>query len=194
MHDDIGCDARISLRLSSNFCNSWPSCRIMINGNVIFDDTVKGEQLIQTDFVLRKDNNITIEHHSKAFGENGVWDTKLEDGIITADKNMHVHDLRIMGISLRDVWHKGRMVSTDGVEQLPQHAEALHFYKNATYRLDFAAPFYDWLIDFRRQGFKSVGPIWKLSSLNSQPDGYSSDMSELEPIIARIKSDIAGMP
>ena len=194
MNDGVGTFASISVDLSGNHCNAWPACRITINGQLAYDGVIDHALHLETHAKLQEKNTISIEYHGKRFGEDNVWDTKLHDGVIISDQNMHVHELRIMGISLRDVWHKGVMNTQDGVEPIPQHSSALHFYKNATYHLEFAAPFYDWLIDFRRQGFKAIGPIWKLSSLNSQPDGYSNDMSELEPILARIRSYIESMP
>lgn len=193
LEDHPGNEIDISLAIRGNKCNLWPSCRILLNDQILFDGSIEDRQIINARMILQENNSLTIMHHGKRFGENRIWDTKVENGQIVADRNMHVDDITIMGISVRNLWHKGKMLVDKEVEHVPEFSDALHFFKNAEYRLDFTAPFYDWLIDIKREGFKEVGPAWKMSSLNSKSDGYSSSMLELEPIISRIHESIKAL-
>lgn len=190
LEDYPGNNADVIIKVRSNKCNLWPNCRILLNDQIIFDGHIEEQQAIDAALTLRDENSIRIIHHGKRFGENRIWDTKLENGHIVADRSMHVEDIVILGISIKRWWHRGSMLVDSNTETIPEHSDALHFFKNAEYKLSFSAPFYDWLIDSRREGFKEVGPIWKMSSLNTKSDGYSSSMLELEPILDRIRDGI----
>lgn len=186
MEDDIGNQVNVAFALRGNFCNLWPNCKITLNNELVFDGQVEAS-VIDAQFKLQKNNIITIEHYGKRFGENHIWDTKVVDGQIIADRYLRVDDIKILDISLKPWWHNGQIGDT---EYIPQHLDAIYFHQNITYTLKFTAPFYDWLIDSRYSGFKEVGPIWKMSSLNTKSDGYSSSMLELEPILDRVENTL----
>lgn len=187
LEDDVGQIVDIRFKLHSTFCNLWPNCKIVVNDETLFDGQVVESLDLTKQFTIRENNSIVISHYGKRFGENRIWDTKSAGDQIVADRTLHVDDMLIMGISMKPWWHKGSM---DIESQVPKNSSIIHFYFNASYSLSFTAPFYDWLIDSRYEGFKEVGPIWKMSSLNTKSDGYSSSMLELEPLLDRIQDTI----
>lgn len=185
--DAINSIVNVKFTLRGQFCNEYPLCCIQINKNVIFDGRVEGFVVVDVPVLLIANNTIQITHYGKRLGENRIWDTKVDNGNIIADRSLHVDDISILDISLKPWWHKGKMSNGD---LIPKHSDTIHFFLNGEYMFNFTAPFYDWLIDSQHDGFKEIGPLWKLSSLNTRPDGYSSSMLELEPILDRIQKSI----
>lgn len=190
MSDEIGTEIKVQIGLEGHHCNLWPLCRILLNDDVVFDGEVQGDQSLEFNMVLRRHNSIMITHHGKRFGEGRIYDTKIVNGEITQDRFFRLYKLRILGLDMSGLWHLGKMI--EGVESVPlaQYSDAVYFNKNVVYGFDFSAPFYDWMIDTKRQGYKAIGPSWKMSSLGAKTDGYSHSVEELNEILERIRSEI----
>jgi len=174
---------QLSLILQGFECNGYPKCRITFNDQILYDSQIIDTCSVNCDITLEKTNIIKIEQYDKKFGENGIWDTKLENGKIVQDKYIIIRKICIDNINLQPWWHFGLLDN----EIIFEHQNEIGLYKNSTFNLKFDSPLYDWLICKKSEGFKEIGPAWKKSSLNSFADGYSITIERFEELIAEAK-------
>jgi hypothetical protein len=90
----------IEISLNGHNLNGWPSVRVALNDNVIFDGEAVNECVIlHTDNNPSNNNKLTIEH----YGKNG--DTLLDDrGNIIADRYFNIDSIKIDDLVLDDVF------------------------------------------------------------------------------------------
>lgn len=142
-----------------------PFCRITYNGTVIFDD-IWGEGKTLRKFLVDdlKDNIIIIEHHSKRFGENRVWDKQ----------ELHIHDIYLDDVGIKFIWQIGRKyyIHQDQLIEDPLGPVDMIFGYNGKVELNFKSPVYDWIIEERG---KKVTKRDLISILDSYNDPFIDD-------------------
>lgn len=126
----------LSLDLVGTFCNSWPHLKIYINDSLLFDNCIIDCQTVDLSIPDSPTYNVAMQGIKKQFGENNVWDTRVENDIIVADKTLEIVDLRINNISMSINWVCGLAENFNGV-----------FYKNQTLTFTVVTPVLDWIIE-----------------------------------------------
>lgn len=179
----------ISLSITGYYCNDWPNVKIFLNDNVLYDGKVLNQKrFVFTNIEFKETNTLIIEHYGKRFGEDNIWDTEVgENNNIINDRHFTVNDILVNDISLKEVWHHG---SFSDYEIIQEHVDKLFFNFNMSYTFNFETPFYNWLIDKKREGYLEIGPTWKKSALNSLPDGYSISLLKIESLFDDIEEVI----
>jgi hypothetical protein len=132
----------ILLRLQGTWCNDWPCFRITANNKVYYDAQIQDHQTLEFQVPDLDVNCLLLTHHGKYFGENNRWDTRVEDDAIVQDRAVQLHGLELDGVDivkyLRGRWFQH---TTDG-----QVIDGTYFGHNATCRIDYSTPVYDWII------------------------------------------------
>jgi len=179
----------IQLNLTGYYCNDWPNIKIYLNNQVLYDGSVIDQKNLYFENLDFNENNVlSIEHYGKRFGENNIWDTEVDkNNKIIKDRYFIINDILINNISLREIWHHGFFSNNQSIED---HTNELFFFFFFLYTLNFENPFYDWLIDKKREGFLEIGPTWKKSALNSLPDGYSISLLKIESLFNDIEQEL----
>jgi len=136
---------KIEFDLHGSCCNEYPWICIMHNDNIVYQGHVEEQQVLEFDLPAQPSNRICMAGLAKRNGENGKWDTMVDDqGRIVKDKNIKINDIRIESISMGMEW----------IKNLPMHQDngtiqpcMLGMYANG--RIDFVIqePVLSWIIE-----------------------------------------------
>jgi hypothetical protein len=98
----------IKLHITSKWCNHWPYIKITFNDAVVFDSELEASTDISLDLdPILDSNTLEIVHYNKSFGDNGVYDTKLDSqGNIIEDCTFQVTDLSLNNIEFNTLAFK----------------------------------------------------------------------------------------
>jgi len=134
----------VFINLTGRYCNSWPCFRMYHNKQIFYEGEIQGDCIIEEelDYFDLVTNTLVIELYNKSFGEDGVWDTVVEDGVITQDKNIIVNDIQFDDVSIGTLLNTTIMFMADGSYESTY--SAINF--NGLYTLFFKQPVYDWMI------------------------------------------------
>jgi hypothetical protein len=93
----------LEIDLLPNWCNQWPELLIRFNDTVIFQNLIKEKQTVKLSLHSKNQNNtLNIGLNNKRFGENGIYDTVLnEDNNIVNDLFLEIVDVKIDSISIK---------------------------------------------------------------------------------------------
>ena len=179
----------ISLTIAGYYCNGWPNIKISLNNKTLYNGNINDKIVFNFDNLdFNENNTLSIEHYGKRLGEDNVWDTEVdENNTIIRDKYFTISDISINNISLKEIWHHG---SFSNDQTINEHVNEIFFNFNVLYTLDFKTPFYNWVIDKKREGYLEIGPTWKKSALNSLSDGYSISLLKIESLFDDIEQEI----
>lgn len=178
---------QIMLHIQGSNCNGYPNCQISFNDEILFDKTVNDTTLM-FDVNFKETNSLKISMFGKRFGEDGVYDTKVEDDKIIEDKHIIIEELVIDGVSIKPWWHHAALADV----VLYQHQPTIGIYNNISYCFQFPNALYEWMITKNYEGYKSIGPTWKKSALNSSPDDYSISDDKFFELISTARKLIDG--
>lgn len=175
------------LQIQGYNCNGYPGCQILFNDEILFNAAVN-DVTLTFNVNLRDANSLKISMFGKRFGEDGVYDTIVNDGNIIQDKHIIIKELVIDGISMKPWWHHATLTDVS----LYQHQLTIGIYDNVSYCFEFPFSFYEWLITKNYAGYKLIGPTWKKSALNSSPDDYSISNEKFFELISTARKLIDG--
>lgn len=125
---------KLLFELKATFCNSWPKLKIYVNDNLLFNDFIVEHRLISLVVPNSETFTVVIEGIEKQFGENNVWDTKLDGEEIIEDKTLKILDVQIDDISMGSMWLQN--LSNNGT-----------FYKNEKLFFTITTPILNWIIE-----------------------------------------------
>lgn len=82
-----------------------PTVTIAINDGVVFSDTINGSRCVGLPFQLKNNDTVVIAGIGKRNGEDGIWDTKVDDqGNIISDKYLVIDSIEIDNIAMGMQW------------------------------------------------------------------------------------------
>ena len=98
----------LNLHIKTKWCNHWPYIKILFNNQVLFDSEVENNLDISLNLEnIQSVNELEICHYNKSFGDNHVYDTKIDsDGNIIEDCNFQITNLSFDNIELNEVAFK----------------------------------------------------------------------------------------
>ena len=107
---------------------------------------------------LDSDTIVQVKGIGKRNGEDGIWDTKLDDqGNIIADKYLTINNICISGISMGNPW----IQSINSIENYTSTS----IYNNGEFSFKINSPVLDWIIEEK---------FIKPQSVNNSLDFYNS--------------------
>jgi len=125
---------KLVFEFKATFCNSWPKLKIHVNDNLLFDDFIVEHRLFSLVVPESETFTVVIEGIGKQFGENNIWDTKLDGEEIIEDKTLRILDIQIDDISMGSSWLQN--LSNNGT-----------FYKNEKLFFIITTPILNWIIE-----------------------------------------------
>lgn len=117
----------LSLHLRPTHCNRWPQLVVDFNDQNLTSKIIESEQVIDLEFNGVNDNNtITIGIDNKSFGDNGIWDTEVDqNNNVVNDLTLELVDVKINDVSVLDVLLKNRyqVRQQPGQDHLPSEID-----------------------------------------------------------------------
>lgn len=136
---------KFKLNLTGFKCNEYPQLTILHNQQVVYSELIVDSSEVEVDLSLQEFNLITLQGINKSNGENGKWDTQLDDdGNIIADKRLLINNIWIDNISMETEWIKSLMLSTDTNTQ--QFLDRT-MWNNGSISFSIELPLLDWIIN-----------------------------------------------
>jgi len=146
----------LAIDLKGQYCNHWPFARIIINDQILFDSEVVDSVNLIFNIDAQKKNRLSIEHHSKQFGDNNVYDCtadQSQDCILTI-KDIRFEDITVGSeimnqLFFKPVWTEKQLqtMSPDVLLQMStiscQDNTMMNF--NSIFNLEFETPILHWL-------------------------------------------------
>jgi hypothetical protein len=169
----------VQLNLSGSWCNEWPTLRVRGNETIYFDGSVIDNISIEFSMPLNALNTLEIEHYGKSFGENGRWDTLVEDGQITQDRAVKINHICLDEVDLIDYLFKNFPMKV-GQETISTD----YMGHNGVISIAFESPVYNWIIKTFVAPKERNKPTFDLvveTSFGNLFD-YSQDLLEIEEI------------
>lgn len=136
---------KIKLNLTGSECNEWPALTVLHNQQVVYSGSIVGTAEVDFDITLEQSNQITLQGINKAQGENGKWDTRLdESGAIIADKWLAINNVWIDDISMGPEWVKSlTMINHTGAQPFLDRT----WWNNGYIEFAIELPLLDWIIN-----------------------------------------------
>ena len=135
----------LKLHINSTQCNHWPYIKIILNDITVFDAEVTNS----TDICLNLDdikesNRLVIKHHSKSFGENRVWDTKVDsNGNIIEDCSFQITNIAFNDVEFNELAYKKIFFQYENSHD-PIYLNSLVGF-NGEFVIAFTRDIYSWL-------------------------------------------------
>lgn len=171
----------IEINLTGLWCNNWPKLKVSLNGKTYFDDYVVGDVNLKLTAPLLEKNTLILEHYDKQFGENGIWDTKLDNGTIVQDRAVRLVSLSLGEVDITKYMQQKRPLIKNNKESVP----GLYYGFNGCVTLEFESPIYSWIIDNVVKPELQSGPNFNHPSvINSESNifEYDHDLNEIKEI------------
>lgn len=170
----------LNIQLKPNFCNQWPLFRVTYNDTILFEDEIRQSTSLCFDLDLNSHNHLKLEHFGKYFGEDGRWDTVVQDGNIIQDRSIELVNLELGEVDIskyikRDgcVFHQANGTDTD-----------FHGFFGFNGHIDFRFPenVYDWIIETWLMKSNHRAQDLILESSHNNLFDYRDDLREIEKI------------
>jgi hypothetical protein len=139
-------ETNVNLRfnLYGNKCNEYPHLTILHNQQVKYSGPVTESLEIELNIVLQKDNVITLDGINKSEGQDGKWDTKVdENGQIIADKWLEINNIWVDNISMGHEWIQSLTIVHNNNSK---KFLARTFWNNGSVSFLIQEPLLDWII------------------------------------------------
>jgi hypothetical protein len=135
---------KFRLNLTGSKCNEYPRLSVLHNQQVVYSGLIEESIEVELDIELQKHNQITLEGIDKSQGDNGKWDTQLdEDGQIIADKWLSINNIWIDNINMGPEWIKSlTLVNSTGTQQFLTRT----WWNNGSISFSIQQPLLDWII------------------------------------------------
>ena len=120
----------LEITLNPTYCNHWPYFFVVHNNQLVYESEIIKRDTIELSLPDNAtENTITLGMKGKQFGEQGIWDTQVDDtGSIIEDCTLAVEDILLEEVSIHDLLikqpymldatpgqqHMGREVISDG--------------------------------------------------------------------------------
>lgn len=99
----------LSLTVTPTYCNHWPELTISFNDIVEFQHVIDKSMQLNLSFEEQDFNRLTIGLSNKSFGENGMWDTAVnESGDIVNDLTLTIDEALINDVSIIELLIKNQ--------------------------------------------------------------------------------------
>jgi hypothetical protein len=136
---------KFKLNLTGSKCNEYPRLTVRHNQQVVYSGLIEESTDVELDIELQERNQITLEGIDKSQGDNGKWDTQLDqDGQIIADKWLSINNIWIDNIGMGPEWVKSlTLVSGTGTQQFLDRT----WWNNGSISFSIELPLLDWIID-----------------------------------------------
>lgn len=152
-----------------------PFLSIVVNHQTMFDGIIDGEVNVELPVSLDSDTIVQVKGIGKRNGEDGIWDTKLDDqGNIIADKYLTINNICISGISMGNPW----IQSINSIENYTSTS----IYNNGEFSFKINSPVLDWIIEE-----KFIKPQSVNNSLDFYNDSGKFDYTLIQEKINNIK-------
>lgn len=136
---------KFGISATGHKCNTFPELTILQNDKIVYSGFVENKSQILIDLDLANSDIITIKGIGKSFGQNNIWDTKIDEfNNIVEDKILVIHDISFDGISMGTEWLKNLDAVVDNQQVKFSNTS---FYFNGHINLTVNLPLLDWIID-----------------------------------------------
>jgi len=136
----------LRLNVSGHFCNTWPKFQIIVNDDVIFSDEIVNTHDIELEINTKSNNLVQFELIDKLTGENGIWDTQLNDlNEIIADKFIKINSVMVADVDITTLVYNSPFIASKTNETHPAHQGSLNF--NGCINLHLEEPLLKFLIN-----------------------------------------------
>ena len=98
----------VKLDIKSKWCNHWPYIKITFNNTILFDSELEESTDISLNLNQVLDfNQLEIIHYNKSFGENNVYDTRVDaQGNIVEDCTFQITNVVLNDINFNTLAFK----------------------------------------------------------------------------------------
>lgn len=152
--------------------------RVAVNNHIYFDDYVKENITIDCTVSIAKHNQLTINHYGKQFGENGVWDTKVANDVITHDRAIKINAIELNDVDIaKYIVNHWPFTASDGTTLYTDYIG-----HNGLLTIDFDAPVYDWIIQKLVKPTTVLTAATVVETSHSDLFNYTNDLKELNAI------------
>ena len=132
------------LELFGYKCNEYPQLTIMYNQQTVYSGMIEEKTILEFDLKLQESTTITLQGINKSQGENGKWDTKLDDnGQIIADKRLTINNIWFDNVGMGQEWIRSlTIINNNGAEQFSSST----WWNNGSINFSIEYPLLDWII------------------------------------------------
>ena len=131
----------------------WPKVKIVLQNKILFDDNIKNNKIISFDIDddIYTNTCIKVIQYGKRFGENGVYDTFVDDSGNIIDQAVLINQIVVDDlIDIHDLFHYGSVLHSHSNENyILQKSEKPYLCFNSTFSLEIKLPILDWIIEQR---------------------------------------------
>lgn len=95
----------LNIQATSQYCNHWPTLVINHNGVQIFSDVIEEQKNIELELesIENQQNTLQVGMKGKMFGDKGVFDTVVTDGVITEDLQINLQKVTLDQVDIMDL-------------------------------------------------------------------------------------------
>jgi len=95
----------LNIEATSQYCNHWPTLVINHNGVQIFSDVIEEQKNIELELesIENQQNTLQVGMKGKMFGDKGVFDTVVTDGVITEDLQINLQKVTLDQVDIMDL-------------------------------------------------------------------------------------------
>jgi hypothetical protein len=95
----------LNIEATSQYCNHWPTLVINHNGVQIFSDVIEEQKNIELELqsIEHQPNTLQVGMKGKMFGDKGVFDTVVTDGVITEDLQINLQKVTLDQVDIMDL-------------------------------------------------------------------------------------------
>ena len=95
----------LNIQATSQYCNHWPTLLVNHNGVQIYCDTIQHDANItlQLDSIDAQPNTLQVGMKGKMFGDGGIYDTVVTDGVITEDMQINLQKVTLDEVDIMDL-------------------------------------------------------------------------------------------
>lgn len=169
----------ITIEVNGTWCNNWPNFKVQANGHIYIDQPIENHQIFKFSVPDTDHNTLTLSHYGKSFGQDNIWDTRVENEKIVQDRAIKLIKLELNEVDITKYISKWPFETDTG--------EILHtdyFGHNGQLEINFTSPVYDWII--LNLVKESAGPDTAQDLILETSHGsvfdYAQDLVELEQI------------
>ena len=135
---------KFKLELVGTKCNEYPQLTILHNRQVIYSGLIIEHTILEFDITIDNHTVIMLQGIEKAQGENGKWDTQLDnDGHIVADKSLSINNIWFNNIGMGQEWIRS-LTFINNINQ--EKFSGAGWWNNGSISFSPQLPLLDWII------------------------------------------------
>jgi hypothetical protein len=169
----------VKIEVEGTWCNQWPCLRIEGNNSIYFDGEIVGNKIINFVIPANDYNQLTLCHYGKRFGENNIWDTRInEHNVIIEDRAIKLVGLEFDQVNIIEYLLTHCYFVTESGDIVKTH----YFGFNGSLIINFTAPVYEWIITQLVRPRVNKTQDFILETSHSDLFDYRNDLRELKEI------------